>query len=89
MKIQPAIHEITSLSSTGAALEFWHAMVVADSPKAKEALSDSQGWVDVRDTALGHVLALEKDAAGGQRIFTVAGTRCFILIYPVIITLIY
>ena len=48
-------------------------MVVADSPKTKEALSDSQGWVDVRDTALGHVLALEKDAAGGQRIFTVTG----------------
>ena len=57
----------------GIALEKWHQMVVADSPKTKEALSDSQGWVDVRDTALGHVLALEKDAAGGQRIFTVTG----------------
>ena len=59
----------------GAALEMWYEMVVANSPKSKETLSDSQGWVDVRDTALGHVLALEKDAAGGQRIFTVAGAR--------------
>ena len=53
-------------------------MVVADSPKTKEALSDSQGWADVRDTALCHVLALEKDAAGGQRILTVAGTHYII-----------
>jgi len=48
-------------------------MVVADSPKTKEALSQSTSWVDVRDTALAHVLALEKDAAGGQRIITTAG----------------
>ena len=27
----------------------------------------------MRDTALGHVLALEKDAAGGQRIITASG----------------
>jgi hypothetical protein len=87
-EIQPPIHEVTSLSSMGAALEAWHGMVVADSPKTKEALSDSQGWVDVRDTALGHVLALEREAAGGQRIFTVAGTYYDILIYPVILTLI-
>ena len=50
-------------------------MVVADSPKTKEDLSESDlnSWVDVRDTALGHVLALEKEAAGGQRIITASG----------------
>jgi nucleoside-diphosphate-sugar epimerase len=72
----------------GAALEAWHEMIVTDSPKTKETLADSQGWVDVRDTALGHVLALEKDSAGGERIFTVGGTHCVILIYPIILTLI-
>ena len=87
-KIQPPIHDVTSLPSMGIALEKWHQMVVADSPKTKEALSDSQGWVDVRDTALGHVLALERDAAGGQRIFTVTGMHYAILIYPVILSLI-
>ena len=66
---------MTTLQSMGASLEMWYKMVVADSPKTKESLSDSQGWVDVRDTALGHVLALEKDAAGGQRILTVGGER--------------
>ena len=40
----------------------WYEIVVADSPKTKEALSESNSgsWVDVRDTALANVLALEK-----------------------------
>ena len=67
----------------GIALEVWHAMVVADSPKTKETLSESQGWVDVRDTALGHVLALEKDAAGGQRIITVCGTHYYVILISI------
>ena len=61
---------------------------MADSPKTKETLSGSNSWVDVRDTALGHVPA-EKDAAGGQRIITARGARRVNLIYPVSLTLIY
>ena len=66
----------------------WYKMVVADSPLTQRPASESNSWVDVRDTALGHVLALEKEAAGGQRIITSAGTRHVDLIYPVIFTLI-
>ena len=66
----------------------WYEKVIADSPKSKEELSESNSWVDVRDTALGHVLALEKDAAGGQRIVTARGACHVNLIYPVILTLI-
>ena len=69
-------------------LQMWYENVVAESPKTKEALSESSSWVDVRDTALGHVLALEKDAAGDQRIITASGERHVNLIYPVILTLI-
>ena len=69
-------------------LKIWYEMVVA-SVKTKEALSESNSWVDVRDTALGHVLALEKDAAGGQRIITASGARHVNLIYPVILTYLY
>jgi len=43
-------------------------------------------WIDVRDLGLAHVLALEIDKAGGQRLVTVAGTmskqdirECFFL----------
>ena len=31
------------------------------------------GWIDVRDVALAHVLAMKKEAAGGQRIILSAG----------------
>lgn len=46
---------------------------MSETPKSKEALSGSFAWVDVRDTALGHVLALEKPEAAGQRIITASG----------------
>jgi hypothetical protein len=81
-KIQPAIHPITSPSSLNTTLQMWYEKVIADSPQTKEALSESNSWVDVRDTALGHVLALEKDAAGGQRILTSSGARHVNLIHP-------
>ena len=74
-KLQPAIHQIASPSSLNTSLQIWYERVVADSPKTKEILSETNSWVDVRDTALGHVLALEKDAAGGERIITSTGTR--------------
>jgi hypothetical protein len=47
--------------------------VVKDTPKTKELLSQSINYVDVRDTALSHVLALEKEEAGGERIISSAG----------------
>ena len=34
------------------------------------------GFVDVRDVALAHVLAAEKDEAGGKRFFIVSGRFC-------------
>ena len=83
MKIQPAIHQLASPSSLNTSLQLWYERVVADSPKTKEALSDSNSWVDVRDTALAHVLALEKEAAGGQRIIIASGARHVNLIYSV------
>ncbi|KAF9561492.1 D-lactaldehyde dehydrogenase [Agrocybe pediades] len=69
----PAIHEVKSLSSLNTSLQTWYDTVVVDSPKSKEALAVSNSWVDVRDTALGHVLALEKPEAGGERIITCEG----------------
>jgi hypothetical protein len=35
-------------------------MVIADTPKTKELLADSQGWVDVRDVALAMCLHWKK-----------------------------
>ncbi|KAJ3517048.1 hypothetical protein NLJ89_g749 [Agrocybe chaxingu] len=64
----PPIHDVASPKSLNSSLQTWYNLVVSESPKAKETLSQSAGWVDVRDTAFAHVLALEKEAAGGERI---------------------
>ncbi|KDR70025.1 hypothetical protein GALMADRAFT_255392 [Galerina marginata CBS 339.88] len=69
----PPIHDVTSLKSLNTSLQTWYDMVVAETPKTKETLSASNSWVDVRDTALAHVLALEKEEAGGERIITSGG----------------
>ncbi|KAF8880899.1 hypothetical protein CPB84DRAFT_1851713 [Gymnopilus junonius] len=70
----PPIHDVNSPASLNTSLKTWYDIVVADNPKTKEGLSFSSGWVDVRDTSLAHVLALEKEAAGGERIITTAGS---------------
>jgi len=51
---------------------------VADGAKANGAGNDFLAntgacWVDVRDLAEAHALALEKEAAGGERIIVSAG----------------
>ncbi|PPQ64056.1 hypothetical protein CVT24_008869 [Panaeolus cyanescens] len=68
----PPIHDISSLKSLNTSLQTWYDALIADTPKTKEQLLFSSSWVDVRDTALAHVLALEKEAAGGERIITTA-----------------
>ena len=86
LKTQPPIHFVTSPSSLNFSLQRWYNIVVADSQKSGGGSALSHSWVDVRDTALGHVLALEKDAAGGQRIITAAGALHVALIISVIFT---
>ncbi|KAF9042284.1 hypothetical protein BJ165DRAFT_262532 [Panaeolus papilionaceus] len=69
----PPIHDVSSLKSLNTSLQTWYDNVITDTPKTKEQLAFSSSWVDVRDTALAHVLALEKEAAGGERIITTSG----------------
>ncbi len=56
-------------------------MLTATNPKPKDELLASNSWADVRDVALGHVLALERPAAGGERIVVAGGERALSLIY--------
>ncbi|KAF9442585.1 hypothetical protein P691DRAFT_779323 [Macrolepiota fuliginosa MF-IS2] len=55
-------------------LKSWYNVIVADGPKSQELSYTSNAWVDVRDAALAHVLALQKEAAGGERIVFSAGS---------------
>jgi len=54
-------------------LKAWYDVVVSDAPKMKELLSASNSWVDVRDTALAHVLALQRQEAAGERVIVCSG----------------
>ncbi|KAF9482939.1 NAD(P)-binding protein [Pholiota conissans] len=70
----PPIHDISSISSLNTSLALWYNNLFPKTPKTKEELSQSLTWVDVRDTALAHVVALEKPEAGGQRFIACAGS---------------
>ncbi|KAF9232841.1 hypothetical protein BU15DRAFT_67092 [Melanogaster broomeanus] len=73
----PAIHEVATPSSlnTSAAIFYNY---VADGAKANAAGNDFLAntgtcWIDVRDLAEAHALALETEAAGGERFIVSAG----------------
>ncbi|KAF9529905.1 D-lactaldehyde dehydrogenase [Crepidotus variabilis] len=70
----PPIQDLKSPSALNTSLATWFDTVVRGEGKLsmKEGLAVTSSWVDVRDTALGHVLALQKEEAGGQRITTSA-----------------
>lgn len=73
----PAIHEVSSPDALNtSAATFYN--YVADGAKANAAGNEFLAntgtcWIDVRDLAEAHALALEKQAAGGERIIIDAG----------------
>ncbi|KXN93298.1 NADPH-dependent methylglyoxal reductase GRE2, partial [Leucoagaricus sp. SymC.cos] len=65
----PPIHEITGgPANLNMSLQYWYDAVLGEGSKSRERLSSSDVEIDVRDAALAHVLALQKEAAGGERI---------------------
>jgi nucleoside-diphosphate-sugar epimerase len=73
----PAIHEVTTPASLNTSAATFYNYVV-DGAKANATGNDFLAntgtcWIDVRDLAEAHALALEKEAAGGERILVSAG----------------
>ncbi|KAK2593369.1 methylglyoxal reductase (NADPH-dependent) gre2 [Conoideocrella luteorostrata] len=69
----PVLHHLASLESINTSNERIVALV---SGKCKEGIPDTgliTVWVDVRDTALAHVRAMEVEEAGGKRHLTIGG----------------
>lgn len=54
-------------------MKLWYNFVIADTPKTKEVLHGSHGWVDARDVAEAHVRGLEKEELGGERVIVHEG----------------
>ncbi|KAG1731354.1 uncharacterized protein EDB91DRAFT_1154692 [Suillus paluster] len=72
----PAIHAVTTASSLNtSAMLFYNHVAHPNSSGATNEFLASTGtcWTDVRDLAGAHVLSLEKEAAGGERIIISAG----------------
>uniref|UniRef100_L2GG90 Nad dependent epimerase n=1 Tax=Colletotrichum fructicola (strain Nara gc5) TaxID=1213859 RepID=L2GG90_COLFN len=69
----PVVHHFADLSSINTSNE---RVVDLVKGKWKEEVAPTGAaylWIDVRDLALAHILALEKAGAGGKRLFTTAG----------------
>ncbi|KAF9457365.1 hypothetical protein BDZ94DRAFT_1273374 [Collybia nuda] len=70
----PAIHDAPTINSLSTSSHQFYDAVLVEGFKTNEALAtEGSCWVDVRDLGEGHVRALEKEAAGGERIIISAG----------------
>ncbi|CAA7262107.1 unnamed protein product [Cyclocybe aegerita] len=70
--VGPPIQDVSSPTSLNQSLQMWYDNVLSGSAK-KATLAQANTWVDVRDIALAHVLAMENKATGGERIIAAAG----------------
>ncbi|KAF5377007.1 hypothetical protein D9615_007320 [Tricholomella constricta] len=73
----PAIHDIKNPDALNTSARMWYETVLVDG-KSKDFLTvQGLAYADVRDVAEAHVLALEKEAAGGERIIISAGESLY------------
>ena len=69
---QPPLLRAKSTKELSSSLQHLY-MGVVFSRDAETSFAASGGWIDVRDIALAHVLAVQKPEAGGERIIISAG----------------
>ncbi|KAG5719291.1 NADPH-dependent methylglyoxal reductase GRE2 [Termitomyces sp. T112] len=68
----PPVHELKSSDALGTSLRLWYDVVVVGG-QTEDFLKTGLAFIDVRDVAEANVLALENEAAGGERIIISAG----------------
>ncbi|KAI0056654.1 D-lactaldehyde dehydrogenase [Artomyces pyxidatus] len=69
----PLINHVSSLRALNASNQELYDTLVEGAKDAESLANTGTSWVDVRDVARAHVLAGEKDDAGGERIIVSAG----------------
>ncbi|KAJ3570116.1 hypothetical protein NP233_g4617 [Leucocoprinus birnbaumii] len=67
----PPIHNWIDPKQMAATVGMWHGVVFSEE-RPPHLPNSSGGWVDVRDVALGHIRALQKPEASGQRFLLTA-----------------
>jgi len=68
----PTIHEIGKLEDLNTSSELWYTQVIKNASSGSDLSKSIGSYADVRDVALANVLAVEKEAAGGERILVSA-----------------
>ncbi|KAF8877683.1 hypothetical protein BD779DRAFT_1237798 [Infundibulicybe gibba] len=72
----PCLQELSSPTDLGVSVRDWWNNLFVPGIRDNEALAtDGVAWVDVRDLAEGHVRALEREEAGGERIIISGGAN--------------
>jgi hypothetical protein len=79
---QPPIQELSSPEQLNQSLEVYYNNVVKGDVDMASLIQGINSWVDVRDLSLAHVLALERETAGGERIIVSSGKslRCLLFV---------
>jgi len=70
----PVIHNVNSVDDLNFSARQWYDAVLIGGQPEEVLLATQASWIDVRDLAEAHVLASEKEAAGGERILICAGS---------------
>ncbi|KAF8060711.1 D-lactaldehyde dehydrogenase [Lyophyllum atratum] len=70
----PAIHGVNDIASLNTSARQWYDTVLVEGKPKDFLTTQGSAWIDVRDVAEAHVLALEKEEAGGERIIISAGS---------------
>ncbi|KAI0029796.1 D-lactaldehyde dehydrogenase [Vararia minispora EC-137] len=65
---QPAIHEVSSPDRLNISLSDLYKILVLGRPDSEVSTPGGGSWIDVRDLAVAHILAMERADAGGERI---------------------
>ena len=71
--VQPSLHEVKTVEELSSSCSAWYNHVIKSTSCGRDAPTSVSAWVDVRDLALAHVIALEQEEAGGERISVSAG----------------
>ncbi|KAI0766552.1 NAD-P-binding protein [Irpex lacteus] len=69
----PILHEVVDPMKLNMSMLEYFISVVAGARSNEELFAINNSWVDVRDAAEAHALALQKEEAAGQRLLVVAG----------------
>ncbi|KAI0690439.1 NAD(P)-binding protein [Cytidiella melzeri] len=69
----PVLHEVDKVENLNTSAADWYNTIIKGTKDHAALVAGGTEWIDVRDVAAAHVLALQKEEAGGERIIISSG----------------